>query len=178
MNRTLIVGGAAAGAAAVVALGPTVAAIAGSGGVSSPQVCQDSSSRCVIATADKYIQALVSHQGSTIPLAAHAYRTENGMVTGTSGPGIQNDVSTNQGDRAIAGVRDVRWFVAGDEATAFYLMDTTAPNNPSAPHTTTVHLAERFKVDHGLIYQIEAVFWVNPGAAPDTSGWPPPKGEG
>jgi hypothetical protein len=147
-------------------------------GAGTSSACTDSSPDCVISTASKYIHALVTHAGSTIPLAPHAYRTENGMVTGTSGPGIQNDVSTNKGDRAISDVRDVRWFVAGDEATAYYLMDTTAPNNPSAPHTTTEHLAERFKVDHGLIRQIEAVFWINPGLAPDSSGWPPPTGEG
>lgn len=160
------------------AVGATVAFLPSARGAPVGTACTDSSPACVTATASKYIHALVSHQGGTIPLAPHAYRTENGMVTGTSGPGIQNDVSTNQGDRSIADVRDIRWFVAGDEATAFYLMDTTAPGSPSAPHTTTEHLAERFKVDHGLIYQIEAIFWINPGAAPDTSGWPPPSGEG
>jgi hypothetical protein len=63
-------------------------------------------------------------------------------------------------------------------ATAFYLMDTTLPGQWSAPHTTTEHLAERFKVDQGLIRQIEAIFWINPGLTPDGSGWPPPAGEG
>jgi hypothetical protein len=41
-----------------------------------------------------------------------------------------------------------------------------------------VHLSERFKVDQGLIHQIEAIFWINPGTTPDGSGWPPPPGEG
>jgi hypothetical protein len=140
--------------------------------------CTDASSACVTSAAGRYINALVTHHAADVPLAVNAYRTENGMVTGTSGAGIRNDLETNQGDRAISGVRDIRWFVAGDEATAFYLMDTTAPNQPTAPHTTTVHLAERFKVDNGLIHQIEAIFWINPGPTPDGSGWPPPTGQG
>lgn len=174
MKRILLL----AGAGALAAGGVGITIPAAHGAVASSGSCTDSAPDCVIATASKYIHALVTHRGATVPLAPHAYRTENGMVTGTSGPGIQDDVSTNQGDRAIEDVRDIRWFVAGDEATAFYLMDTTAPNDPSAPHTTTEHLAERFKVDHGLIYQIEAIFWIDPGTTPDGSGWPPPPGEG
>ena len=93
------------------------------------------------------------------------------MVTGTSGPGIENDVSTNSGDKAIYDARDIRWFVDGDQAIAYYLLDTSTPAS-TTPHTTTVHLAERFKVDNGLISEIEAIFWINPGTTPDTSGWP------
>jgi hypothetical protein len=168
-------GGAAALAVVVatgLALGPQAPGARATGN------CTDSSSQCVISAASKYIEALVSHDGSNVPLAANAYRTENGSVTGTSGAGIRTDLTTNQGDRAISGVRDVRWFVSGDIATVFYLMDTALPNQPTAPHTTTVHLAERFKVDQGVIHQIEAIFWINPGPTPDGSGWPPPPGEG
>jgi len=170
------VGGAAAIAvaavSAVVVFGPLTPNARASGR------CTDASSQCVISSASKYIDALVSHDGSQVPLAANAYRTENGNVTGTSGDGIRNDLNTNQGDKAISDVRDIRWFVSGDVATAFYLFDTTLPGQPTAPHTTTVHLAERFKVDQGLIRQIEAIFWINPGLTPDSSGWPPPAGEG
>lgn len=172
-RAALIVALVLAASGLVVRLGPLAPSPARATGG-----CTDASSACVISAASKYIDALVSHHGADVPLATNAYRTENGMVTGTSGAGIRNDLETNQGDRAISGVRDVRWFVAGDEATAFYLMDTAAPNQPTAPHTTTVHLSERFKVDGGLIHQIEAIFWINPGLTPDTSGWPPPAGEG
>lgn len=135
--------------------------------------CTSQSQSCVISAADAYIKALVSHDGNSVPLAPSARRTENGMVTGTSGPGIANDLSTNRGDQAIYDARDVRWFVSGDEAIAYYLLDTAAPGQ-SIPHTTTVHLAERFKVDNGLIYQIEAIFWTNPGSSPDSDCWTSP----
>jgi hypothetical protein len=168
-----------AAAAAVVGSGLTLRfGPLGTSDAAGATPCTDPSSACVTAAAGKYINALVTHHAADVPLAANAYRTENGMVTGTSGAAIRNDLETNAGDKAISGVRDVRWFVAGDVATAFYLMDTTAPNQPTAPHTTTVHLAERFKVDKGLIRQIEAVFWISPGLTPDGSGWPPPAGEG
>jgi hypothetical protein len=174
MRRTVIV----LAVAAAVAAGVLPLGVSSGGRARATGGCTDASSACVTSAASKYIDALVSHQAAGVPLAANAYRTENGMVTGTSGAGIRNDLETNQGDRAISGVRDVRWFVAGDEATAYYLMDTTAPGQPTAPHTTTVHLAERFKVDVGLIHQIEAIFWITPGTSPDGSGWPPPPGEG
>jgi hypothetical protein len=132
--------------------------------------CSDSSRACVIATANTYIQGLVSHDGSKVPLAGNARRTENGMVTGTSGPGIANDLGTNSGDKAVYDARDIRWFVDGDQATAYYLRDTSTPGSTS-PHTATVHLSERFKVDNGLISEIEAIFWINPGPTPDSDCW-------
>lgn len=170
VSAGVAVGAAVVGAAVV--FGPLAPRARASGN------CTDASSECVVSAASKYINALVTHDGSKVPLAANAYRTENGNVTGTSGDGIRNDLNTNQGDKAISDVRDIRWFVAGDEATAFYLFDTALPGQPTAPHTTTVHLSERFKVDQGLIRQIEAIFWINPGPTPDGSGWPAPAGEG
>jgi hypothetical protein len=136
--------------------------------------CTDSSPTCVVSAANAYVEALVSHKGSTVPLAPNARRTENGMVTGTSGPGIANDLSTNQGDKSIYDARSIRWFVAGDQAIAYYLLDTGAGEGTPSPHTTTEHLAERFRVDHGLIEEIEAVFWISPGPTPETDCWSTP----
>ena len=59
-------------------------------------------------------------------------------------------------DEVNTGIRDKRWFVDGDEAFAFYLLDTsTLP--PSPAHTTTTHIVERFKIAGGLIKEIEAI---------------------
>lgn len=137
--------------------------------------CTDASRRCVISAASKYIEALVSHDGSQVPTAPNARRTENGLETATSGEEIRNDLTTNQGDRAIYQSRDIRWFVDGTQAIAYYLLDTSAPGT-SSPHTATVHLAERFKVVRGLIQEIEAIFWVTPGPTPASSQWPAPGG--
>ena len=133
--------------------------------------CTDTSRACVVDAAGTYIAALVSHKGDALRVAPNARRTENGLVTGSSGDEIRHDVETNQGDMAITGARDIRWFVEGEHAVAYYLLDTsTVPPTPGV-HTATVHLAERFRVVGGLITEIEAVFWVTPGPTPDPSGW-------
>ena len=41
---------------------------------------------------------------------------------------------------------------------------------PAGP--VTVHLAERFKIEHGLITEIEAIFTNQAGTADGVSGWP------
>jgi hypothetical protein len=124
---------------------------------------------CVVAAASKYLEALVSHDAGDVPLAAHARRTENGFETGNSGEEIRRNLEEAPYYRVITGMRDVRWFVEGDQATAYYLLDTST--FPETVHTSTVHLAERFRVEGGLITEIEAIFWVNPGLEPRPSGW-------
>jgi hypothetical protein len=53
----------------------------------------------------------------------------------------------------VIDIRQLRWpVVDGDQAIAFYLLDS-----PSPPTL----IAERFKVDHGLINQIEAIFYID-----------------
>ncbi|MCU1462823.1 MAG: cysQ [Acidimicrobiales bacterium] len=160
-------------ALAVAAAATTIVAAPLARGATGSTQCTDGSRACVISAAKTYIDAFLSHDGSKVRLAPNARRTENGMVTGTSGREIANNLSTNQGDHAIYALRDVRWFVDGDQAIAYYLQDTAAPNT-NAPHTATVHLAERFKVDRGLIQQIEAIFWASPGPTPESSGWEAP----
>jgi hypothetical protein len=138
--------------------------------------CVDSSRACLIATANTYLDALLSHDGSRIRLAANARRTENGMDTGDDAATIRKSVTTPTPDQVNTGMRDKRWFVDGGVATAFYLLDTsTLP--PSLAHTTTTHLVERFRVKRGLITEIEAIFWVAPGPNEEGSGWPKPQNE-
>ena len=40
------------------------------------------------------------------------------------------------------------------------------------PSPSTVHLAERFKVEKGLITEIEALFWIEDGTDQGVSNWP------
>jgi hypothetical protein len=131
--------------------------------------CVKNSRACVIEAGGKYLAALVSHDGSGVPLAPDAQRTENGDNTGDGADAIRAGLESPVMD-VIVGVRDVRWFVDGEHATAFYLLDSsTFP--PSPAHTATAHIAERFRVRDGLIHEIEAVFWITPGVEPGTSGW-------
>ena len=160
-------------AAAIVAvLGAGIGARASIAADGPAPPCTDTSRECVIDAAGTYIAALVSHKGDDVRLAPNARRTENGLVTGSSGEEIRNDLETNQGDAAITGSRDIRWFVDGENAIAYYLLDTSGIPPITGPHTATTHLAERFRVVNGLITEIEAIFWAMPGPTPEGSGWP------
>jgi hypothetical protein len=100
----------------------------------------------MIAIATRYLDALVSHDGSEVPLAPGCRRTELGTDTGSSGDAIRVHLTTE-----IMGYRDVRWFVEGDDVIAFYVLDA---------YGTTVDIAERFRIHDGLIHEIEAIFTI------------------
>jgi hypothetical protein len=149
-----------------VAIGLTLPSGAGA----APVTCTDSSRACVIAAATTYLNALVSHNSSEVRLAPNAIRTENAYDTGDSGPGIANDLATNPQYLLIHDIRDVRWFVDGDQAIAFYLLDVI-----NGLQIATTHVAERFQVDSGLIQQIEAIDCTHPSLlAPEGERMPTP----
>lgn len=163
-----------------VRLVAVVAAVLVSGGIGSSiaaratsegEPCTDDSRECVIASADTYLQALVSHDASGIRLAPYARRTENGMDTGANADEIRSSLEPPTPDETITGIRDKRWWVDGDQAVVHYLADTSTLPPVEGVHTTTTRISERFKVVGGLIYEIEAIFWVSPGATPEGSGW-------
>jgi hypothetical protein len=138
--------------------------------------CTNDSAACMIAAAGKYLDALVSHDASGVPLADNAVRTEQGGNTGANAQEIRDGLESPVMS-SISGVRDRRWFVEPEthNAIVYYLLDsTTIP--PSPAHTSTAHIAERFKVVDGLIHEIEAIFWISPGPSEEPSGWeqPPP----
>jgi len=138
--------------------------------------CSNDSEHCMIAAATTYLDALVSHDATHIRLAPNVRRTEQGSDTGDGAAAIRKSLTPPTPDQVIIDKRDVRWFVDQDqhEAIAFYLLDVGSSIPPTAP-AATVHLSERFKVVHGLITQIEAIFTT--GTTPNQgSGWPaPPK---
>jgi hypothetical protein len=145
--------------------------------------CNDNSEQCMISAATTYLDALVSHDASHIRLDPNVVRTEQGHNTGTGAAAIIKSVSLPTFDEAIIDKRDVRWFVdkPNHEAVAFYILDVGAEPNPLLPFvrpsevTGTVHLSERFKVDNGLITQIEAIFDISTGKC-DPDGWSPNPG--
>jgi hypothetical protein len=104
----------------------------------------------MIAIATRYLDALVSHDGSEVPLAPGCRRTELGTDTGSSGDAIRVHLTTEI-MHGITGYRDVRWFVEGDDVIAFYVLDA---------YGTTVDIAERFRIHDGLIHEIEAIFTI------------------
>jgi hypothetical protein len=161
----------------LVAVLAAVAAIAGLGSgmaaraTSENEPCTDGSRECVIASADTYLQALVSHDASEIRLAPDARRTENGLESGNNAEEIRSSLEPPTPDESITGIRDKRWWVDGDQAIVYYLADTSTLPPVDGVHTTTTRIAERFKVVGGLIHEIEAIFWVSPGPTPEGSGW-------
>lgn len=114
---------------------------------------EDEAELKVVEPACAYLASIVSHDGSKVPLAADAWRIEQGVNTGTSGPEIQESMSNDYFTTYVEGLRDIRWFVSSDEAIAYYVLDIQ-----EAPGIESTMLAERFKVEDGLITEIEVVF--------------------
>jgi hypothetical protein len=146
--------------------------------------CTNNTEHCMISAATTYLDALVSHDASHIRLDPNVVRTEQGHNTGTGTAAIIKSVSLRTFDEVIIDRRDTRWFVdkPNHEAVAFYILDIGAPPSRLVPFvrptvaTGTVHLSERFKVDNGLITQIEAIFSINSTTPCEGDGWSPNPG--
>jgi UDP:flavonoid glycosyltransferase YjiC (YdhE family) len=107
----------------------------------------------VVEPACAYLASILSHDGSKVPVAPNAWRIEQGVNTGMSGPEIQESMSNDYFTTYVEGLRDIRRFVSGNEAIAYYVLDIR-----EAPGIESTMLAERFKVEDGLITEIEVVF--------------------
>ena len=112
-----------------------------------------------IDTALTYLRSLVNHDTSTLRVAEDAKRWEEGGQNASSG---QELCDGNQGpvtiEDAVLSMRQLKWSVVqrnedgSDDAIAMYYLDS--PTSPT-------YIAERFKVDEGLIQEIEAIFYVD-----------------
>ncbi len=151
--------------------------------------CVADSRVCLEAVAMSYIQALVSHDGSKIPLAPDVRRTENAL---TNAKGISEVVESFARTDMVKSTADVRMYtdVAKGEVVAFFLLNVDLKQGAGggdvatkAGHsqykvavtvpagTYTVHEAERFKIVAGKIHEIEIIAHVE---SPKNlgSGWP------
>jgi hypothetical protein len=113
----------------------------------------------VVDTARAYLAALVSHDGSNVPLAPQAWRVENGHGSGDSGAEIASALAAEI-MHVVAGVRDELWIVEDETGVVFYTLDVDLgrlPNAaPDAPKSAK-RLGERFRVVDGMVAEIEAV---------------------
>jgi hypothetical protein len=117
------------------------------------------SRQSVIDAASAYLAALVSHDGSDVPLAPNAWRVENGRNSGHTGPEIASALGIEI-MHVITGVRDEQWFVEDDTAVVFYTIDVDLGRLPGADAgapKSAKRLGERFRVHRGQITEIEAV---------------------
>ena len=142
--------------------------------------CPEDTRTCMIAAAKSYLDALVAHDASKVPFAKNAKRTEQGSVSALGENALRASTKL-QPDMTEHG--NTRYFV--DEATnnviAYTLLripgTKAGPNRKSyldgqEGNPSTVHLAERFKVEKGYITEIEALFSIEAGTDQGTSNWP------
>src|SRR5687768_5348604 len=74
---------------------------------------------CRIDAANTYLAALVSHDGSDVPLHPDAWRIENGGQSGEGAEDIRAGLSSPI-MYVITGIRDLRWYAEGRDVVAVY----------------------------------------------------------
>ena len=147
----------------------------------------DGRAACLEKIARLYLAALVSHDGSGLPLAKDVRRTENALTNARGDKEVRESfVRTHM----VEGVRDARFYVdtAKGDIVVFFRADidlkaadaqaTTRAGESeykvavSVPEGTyTVHEAERFRVVKGYISEIEIIAHVEKGKG-GGAGWP------
>ncbi|HEY7106005.1 MAG TPA: hypothetical protein VH986_06365 [Acidimicrobiia bacterium] len=118
----------------------------------------------LVAAASAYLDALVSHDASAVPLAPQAWRVENGRNSGDSGAEIARALEADIMG-VVTGVRDLVWCVEDDTAIVFYTLDVDLGRLPNVlttgdaagSETSAKRLGERFRVHDGLLAEIEVV---------------------
>jgi hypothetical protein len=154
--------------------------------------CRDNSSACLTRIGRMYVDALVSHDGSKLPLAPNVRRTENALTNSKGADEVRESFArTNM----VKAARDVRSYAdeKKGEVIFYFVIDVDlAAADVSADGTTkagatdyktavtkppgayTVHEAERFKIVKGMITEIEIIAHVEDGMG-HGSGWPIPR---
>ena len=164
---------AAFAALGILAAGPVMAQ-------SVKPICIDATRACLIRTAATYVAALASSDPSKVPLAPDV------RVTKLAKPVSQGEAQVRAylaREAPSTGYRNARY--VADEATgqvaAFFLLgvdlkesraSAAEPEKINPPGQMTIHLAERFKIERGLITEIEAIYFSQPGTSAGESGWP------
>ena len=77
-----------------------------------------------IAAAESYIDALVSHDGDSVPFADDCTRIEQGVKTGFSGNHLRRSLNGGLQYRIIAATIDREFKVDGDEVHATFIVVT------------------------------------------------------
>lgn len=151
--------------------------------------CTDQTRACLEVVAQSYIDGLVAHDGSKIPLADDVRRTENALTNAKGAGEVRESFARTT---MIEQAKDVRLVtdVEKGEVVAFFLLDIdlkqdagggsrstkagdteykVAVTKPAG--TYTVHEAERFRIVAGKITEIEIIAHVEDGKGAG-GGWP------
>ncbi|NLU83417.1 hypothetical protein [Rhodococcus sp. HNM0569] len=108
-----------------------------------------------IAVARSYLDALLSHDGNSVPIAPNAVRYEVGLKTAVSGRHLRRSLSRGPQFHLVRAIREVAWTRDGDDTVvADYLLDAGAFGRT----LVTVRVLERFRVprDDLRIHRIDA----------------------
>ena len=106
----------------------------------------------VLAAAQAYLAALLSHDGSGVPLADEVWRIENGRVTADGADTLRKSLESEI-MHTVRGIDEASWFASGDSAAVFYTLRARAGDRD-----LFMRIAERFRVVDGRLAEIEAVF--------------------
>jgi hypothetical protein len=79
-----------------------------------------------VAAADAYVDALVTHNGDSVPFAPQCVRIEQGVKTGFSGNHLRRSLNRGPQYRIIAATTDRKYTVVGDEVHATFTVVTKA----------------------------------------------------
>lgn len=109
-----------------------------------------------IAAAQAYIDALVSHDGESVPFAPDCTRVEQGIKNGFSGEHLRRSMSRGPQYRIITATTAPRYTVSGDQVRAEYEVRTTFS---IAGRTLGARVDETFTIPaDGLIHRIRVRF--------------------
>ena len=113
----------------------------------------------VLDVAQRYLDALVSHDAESVPLAPNARRLSNGRVAVEGADEMRRIIRREP----VAALRSLRWLVSGDDAVVFYDLHAdmkrgegpvVAPPEEWMP----AYIGERFVIRGGAIHEIEVVY--------------------
>jgi hypothetical protein len=79
-----------------------------------------------VAAADAYVDALVTHNGDSVPFAPQCVRIEQGVKTGFSGNHLRRSLNRGPQYRIIAATTDRKYTVVSDEVHATFTVVTKA----------------------------------------------------
>ncbi len=151
--------------------------------------CTSNTAACLEQIAKLYVDALVSHDASKLPLAPNVRRTENALTNARGPYEVRESFVRTQ---MVEAAREPRMFVdtrRGD-VVVFFRLDIDLKDSEGAGDQTTkagdteykvavsvpagtytVHEAERFRIKDGYITEIEIIAHVEKGKG-GGAGWP------
>lgn len=141
--------------------------------------CTNDSRECLLTVAKSYLHAIVTHDGSKALFAPNVRRTVRGHAT--VGENAMRRSMNMEPD--MLPDRNTRYFVDEVQSTVifFTLLPVKGANADPKRETyerktpgkaVTVHLVERFRVEGGLITEIEGITYTEDDTLDGESGWP------